>query len=93
MEDANLVRQLIAGDTEAFDRIYQKYSTMLYRTAYLLYQDKYDVEDILQDTFITLYQKASEIKKPESLKCMNGKQRDLARNTPPLWDAGKTILS
>ena len=84
MEDSILIQRLISGDRDAFNRIYEKYSVPMYRTAYLICQNESDAEDALQETFVTLYQKARQIKKPDSLKwwlikCVTGKTRDILR--------------
>lgn len=84
MEDSILIREFLAGDKNAFDRIYEKYSTELFRTAYLICKNRADAEDALQETFIALYRKAREITKPESLRywllrCLSGKAKDILR--------------
>ncbi|MBQ9360222.1 MAG: RNA polymerase sigma factor [Lachnospiraceae bacterium] len=84
MEDAVLVGGLLAGEKSSFDHIYEKYSPELYRTAYLILRNKTDAEDATQDAFVTLWQKAGSIKKPESLrywllKCVSGKSKDILR--------------
>ncbi len=84
MEDKELVEALRSGDRQAFGQIYEKYSTELYRTAYLILRNRSDAEDVTQETFVTLWQRAREIKKPESLRywlirCAGSKAKDLLR--------------
>lgn len=68
MKDLLLVRRLLLGDHEAFDCIYEKYSTELYRTAYLMLRNQQDAEDAVQETFVKLWRRKESIRKPESLR-------------------------
>ena len=68
MEDKLLVQNFLSGNMDAFSAIYDKYSTELYRSAYFFCRNRHDAEDVLQETFITLYRQCTKIKKPESLK-------------------------
>ena len=84
MEDQVLVREFLSGDRDAFDRIYEKYSTELFRTACLLCRSRADAEDAVQETFVAFYLKAAQIKKPGSLRwwlirCLTAKARDAMR--------------
>ena len=84
MDDKTLVEAFLRGNEDAFDQIYNTYSAMCYRSAYLICQNEADAQDVLQDTFITFYHKAQRLRKPESLKywllrCVTSKSRDLLR--------------
>lgn len=67
-----LVRRMQAGDTEAFNRIFDYYGERLLRMAYLITGNYADSEDIVQETFETCF-----------FKCRNLK--DCSRFTPWLY--------
>ena len=56
-EDANLVRQCLAGDTRAFDALVRKYHKPLYHLALRMVRDRDDAMDIVQGVFVKVYQK------------------------------------
>ncbi|MGF0095577.1 RNA polymerase sigma factor [Peptoniphilus sp. SGI.035] len=43
------------GDKYSFDLLYNEYNLILYRTALLILGNKDDAEDVLQDTFLSIY--------------------------------------
>ena len=47
--------KLKVGDKDSFDLLYQEYYLVLYRTALLISGKKEDAEDVLQDTFVSIY--------------------------------------
>jgi RNA polymerase sigma-70 factor (ECF subfamily) len=54
-EDAELVARICSGDLGAFEFLYHKYKTRLYRTALAITGDRGASEEILQDTFVRAY--------------------------------------
>ena len=60
-----LVEAMQTGDRQAFDELYNRYATRLYRTTFLICGNKEDSEDVLQETFINCYLHCSELKNPE----------------------------
>ncbi len=62
MSETELVRQLKQGDRQAFDRIYGLYCDKAMRTAFCLAGNRQDAEDIVQDTFVKVYQHIGELK-------------------------------
>jgi RNA polymerase sigma-70 factor (ECF subfamily) len=54
-EDAGLVSRIRSGDLGAFELLYRKYSSRLYRTALAITGDRGAAEEILQDTFVRAY--------------------------------------
>ncbi len=52
-----LVRRLHLNDVEAFDTLYQKYHQVLYSNILKLCKDADATQDILQEVFITLWEK------------------------------------
>lgn len=69
MTDNNaFIKMLEAGDTNAFDELYDRYNLMLYRSAYLMTGNQYDAEDIIQETFLTAFQHIKELRDKTKLK-------------------------
>ena len=54
-EDAGLVARIRRGDLDAFEFLYRKYRTRLYRTALAITGDRGAAEEILQDAFVRAY--------------------------------------
>lgn len=63
-----LVKQLRNGSKEAFTRLYMLYSSLIYGFALKLTKSAADAEDILQETFIRLWDNRSGISPDTSLK-------------------------
>ncbi len=57
-EDINLIEKIANGDQLAFANLVQKYSGKLYTTAYRILSDSHEAEDIIQQVFTTVWQKA-----------------------------------
>lgn len=60
--------KLKTGDKDSFDLLYQGYYLVLYRTALLILGNKEDAEDVLQDTFVSIYKNAKTLSDFEKLK-------------------------
>jgi RNA polymerase sigma-70 factor (ECF subfamily) len=56
MTDIDLLRQLRAGDREAFSTLYRRHQMALYRYAIFRCRSVTDAEDLLQDVFVGLFQ-------------------------------------
>lgn len=54
-EDAEFVTRICRGDLQAFEALYHKYKTQLYRTALAITADSGAAEEILQDAFVRAY--------------------------------------
>jgi RNA polymerase sigma-70 factor (ECF subfamily) len=54
-EDTLLVRRLQQGDMAAFEAIFRKYQTQIYRTALAITRDPGAAEEVLQDCFYKTY--------------------------------------
>jgi len=64
-EDAELVRQCLHGDTEAYGKLVSIYQSAVYATAYY-YVGRYGAaEDIAQETFLAAYRSLPRLKNPE----------------------------
>ena len=57
--DAQLVALLIEGDEEAFARVYDNYSNLLYGIIVRIVADRRDAENLLQDCFVKIWQNAA----------------------------------
>src|SRR5262249_18282478 len=56
--DADLVARLVAGDTDALAELYDRHADAIYRAAYHRLGDRQLAEEILQDTFLSLWNRA-----------------------------------
>ena len=59
MDDRILINQILSGDKVAFKKLVQNNERLVFHIVSKLVQDKSDVEDLCQDTFIKVYQKLS----------------------------------
>jgi RNA polymerase sigma-70 factor (family 1) len=59
--DKKLVIRLHKGDVKSFDTLYHKYHKILYLNIFKLTKEAEATQDILQDTFITLWEKRQTI--------------------------------
>lgn len=62
INDTELSEGLFLKDKKAFDLIYEKYWKRLYYYAFKIFGDKVVCEDVIQEVFIKLWEKASERK-------------------------------
>lgn len=53
--EVELVKQMQAGDADAFDRIFERYHLKMFRMAYLISSNYADSEDIVQEAFVKCY--------------------------------------
>jgi RNA polymerase sigma-70 factor (family 1) len=60
LSDSQLIDQLRSGDQNAFTVIYDRYCAALYRTALRILQDHELAKDVVQEAFISLFEKANE---------------------------------
>ena len=66
--DAGLVLQLKNNNIEAFDSLYHRYSEKLYNFAYSFLKNHEDCKEIIQETFIRLWEKKHQIDTAKSFK-------------------------
>ena len=62
--DAQLIRDTLAGDDEAFNVLVQKYQKSVHALAWRKIGDFHYAEEVTQDTFLRAYQNLSTLKKP-----------------------------
>ena len=51
MTEPNTIKRAVRGDEDAQHRLYEAYHGAAFRLAYLLLQDTYDAEEVVQDSF------------------------------------------
>lgn len=64
----NFFENLKAGDKDSFDLLYEEYHLMLYRSAFLILGNKEDAEDVLQETFLSIYKNINNLSSKEKLR-------------------------
>ena len=57
--DADLLRRIARDDREAFAQLYDRFSRPLYATALRVLNNPAEAEDIVQDVFLALWEKAA----------------------------------
>lgn len=62
----DLIRLTLSGNKEAYSELYDKTIQEVYKTAHFLIEDKTDVDDIVQEIYIQLYEslRKNDIEKP-----------------------------
>lgn len=53
--DLALVREFASGQTDAFDRLYRRHSTLVYNTCLGILGDPDDARDAMQETFVQMW--------------------------------------
>jgi len=56
-EDLGLVRQFLAGDRSAFERIVEKYQKTVFNVAFRMTREAKEAEDIAQEVFLKVYER------------------------------------
>lgn len=59
--DQELLHQLKADDESAFTEVYNRYWKLLYTTALRIVRDEYSAQDVVQDVFISFWNRRNEI--------------------------------
>ncbi len=60
-DEKSILKRLKAGDMSAIDAIYHSYSKKLYSFTFSLLKDHNQSEDLIQDIFVTLWEKRDQI--------------------------------
>lgn len=68
MDDRLLVAEFLKGNVKSFDLLHEKYSERLYGFAFSLLKNKEDALDIVQETFLKIWQKRKELDNTKSFK-------------------------
>ncbi len=59
MDEKDYIVQIIKGNEEAFQKLYELYSSKVYNTIISYTKNEEDAEEVLQDVFVTIYNSAS----------------------------------
>lgn len=57
MDDSELVKDILDGNIQSFDKIINKYEYSVYRFILAMVRDTEEAKDLTQDVFITIYNK------------------------------------
>lgn len=68
MNETEVVKKIQAGDMNAFEEIFEIYKNQAIRYAYLITNNKFTSEDIVQETFVKCYLKIKDLKNIEQFK-------------------------
>lgn len=66
-DELSLINQMKGGEMEAFDALYWHYQHSVYRNIFQLIKDEASAEDMLQEVFISLWEKRESIDSTRSL--------------------------
>ncbi|MGI6680202.1 MAG: RNA polymerase sigma factor [Bdellovibrionota bacterium] len=62
LSDLQLVKLVAKGDLKALEELVEKYETRIFNLAFKFMNSEEDAEEVSQDVFLTLYQKAASFK-------------------------------
>ena len=57
-DERTLIQRVQAGDHEAFDALFQRHFATVYRQAFRLLGNQAEAEEVVQEVFLTVYEKA-----------------------------------
>src|SRR3954470_11866209 len=64
--DGELVRQVLAGQNRAFDRLIERYQRQAVAVSYRLLGNTHDALEVTQDAFLKAFTSVSTLQKPEA---------------------------
>ena len=65
--DTNLIKNVLKGDRSAQFQLFELTKGMLYSTCYRIVNDEDEANDVLQDSYVEIFQKLHTLKHPEAL--------------------------
>jgi len=65
--DAVLVSEARLGNVAAFEALYKKYNTMVFRSAYAILRDRFGAEEVTQECFVRAYRSLQTVDADASL--------------------------
>ncbi|MGH7439063.1 MAG: RNA polymerase sigma factor [Polyangiaceae bacterium] len=60
LSDEELVRRIVAGETQLFELVMRRHNQRIYRTARAILRDDGEAEDVMQDAYVRAYAHLSE---------------------------------
>lgn len=82
-EDRQILAAVAVGSEEAFVQLYDRFSALLWAVAMRILQDPAETEDVVQETFLYIWKKASaynpELAQPSTWMCLILRNRCLDR--------------
>src|SRR5688500_12206872 len=66
--DEELVRRIAAGDRWAEEALYRRYVDLVGATALRLLRNRAEAEDVVQETFLIVFQRLAQVREIEALK-------------------------
>jgi len=88
-KDAQLVRESLSGNREAFETLVRRYYTLAYDVALRWTRAKSDAEDITQDAFLQAYERLESLRQPEKFFAW---LRAIVRNRCRRWSKRQSHL-
>jgi len=67
MSDGDLVERVLQGDIDAYEGIMRHHNQRLFRIARSIVTDDAEAMDVVQDAFVTAFEKLKELRSPEAL--------------------------
>lgn len=96
LTDKDLSRLLYKGKEEAFNAIYEKYWKQLFVYAYKIFEDQIVCEDIVQEVFVKLWERAksNKIEKLESylFRAVKFQAMNAIRDLKPTTDLDQFLI-
>ncbi len=62
MTDQELLTLLQTNDPRGYEILVEEYAELVFRTAYRIVQNEQDAEDIMQETFVSVYKKVADFR-------------------------------
>ncbi len=63
-----LARQLLAGDSDAFDRFVERFRSRVFQYSFLMCGQREDAEEVAQETLLKVFEKIDQLREPEHVK-------------------------
>jgi RNA polymerase sigma-70 factor (ECF subfamily) len=66
--ESELARQLIAGETGAFDRFVEYFRPKIFQYSWLMCGHREDAEEVAQETLLKVFESAEQLREPEKIR-------------------------
>ena len=85
-EESLLIERVQVGDHGAFDALFHRYLSTVYRQAIRLLGDQAEAEEVVQEVFLTVYEKAQTFRGHSAFSTQTGEVFGLsARTAATVW--------